>query len=50
MAMNGNKAKDTPPDGDGQFTRGISELLAKPLEKWLKSEFNWSVESGVHLG
>ena len=24
MAMNWNNAKDTPPDGDGQFTRGIS--------------------------
>jgi hypothetical protein len=24
MAMKGNLAKDTPPDGDGQFTRGIS--------------------------
>lgn len=27
MTMNGNKAKDTPPDGDGQFTRGISRSL-----------------------
>ncbi len=27
MAMNWNNAKDTPSDGDGQFTRGISRSL-----------------------
>jgi hypothetical protein len=39
-----------PPDVDGQFTRGISALLTKRLEKCVEPEFNGSVESGVHPG